>query len=267
MFMQRIRQIKDKELRDWGGKLGGIMATKIEVIANTLYYIQKARVSAQVRKTHLAKQDKKCDVTEDVLLRCKQMEDWLDGNIKEYVRNHPAYDWFNQIKGIGDINIGKVVSMIDIEKASQVSKLWRYAGFGVVKNEAESRKKGEKLHYNKTLKSMCWRLGKSLIRAKGKYYDYYIAEKKRIAEREKVKGKTIVPSNKLPKENGKRIENDEFFGLGHVDMMAMRKMIKLFLSHLWLKWREAENLPITEPYAFGVMNHSNKIEPDEMIND
>jgi len=186
--------------------------------------------------------------------------------LNEYVRNHPAYDWFYQIKGIGDLNIGKVISLIDIREASQVSKLWRYAGFGVNGNGgAERQKKGEKLHYNKMLKSMCWRLGKSLIRAKGKYYDFYLKEKERLMQREKDKGKKIVPSNKLPKEKGKHIENDEYFALGHIDMMAMRKMIKLFLSHLWIKWREAEGLEVTNPYVQDIKGHSNIIQPDEMI--
>jgi len=242
------------------------MSTKIETISNTLYYIQKARVSAQVRKTHLAKNNQTCDVTDQVLDRCQNMEDWLNGLVGEYVKNHPAYEWFKKVKGIGDLNIGKVISLIDIKEASQVSKLWRYAGFGVNgTGGAERQKKGEKLHYNKTLKSMCWRLGKSLIRAKGKYYDFYLKEKERLMRREMDNGKKIVPSNKLPKENGKHIENDEYFGLGHIDMMAMRKMIKLFLSHLWLKWREAEGLEITNPYVQDIKNHSGIIQPDEMI--
>lgn len=112
---------------------------------------------------------------------------------------------------------------------------------------------------------MCWRLGKSLIRAKGKYYEFYKNEKERLLKREKEKGRKIVPSNKLPVKKGKHIETNKYIGLGHIDMMAMRKMIKLFLSHLWLEWRKAEGLPITNPYVQDIKGHSNLIHPEEMI--
>lgn len=242
------------------------MSDKSIFIANALDFIQKARVSAQVRLTHLEKQKKKCEITYEAYTKIQFLEEWLNSILADIVKSHPAYSWFSKVKGIGNVNIGKVIGQIDIQKASQISKLWRFAGFGVNSDgRGERPTKGEKLHFNKTLKSMCWRLGKSLIRAKGKYYEFYLAEKKRLIEREQKNGRNIVPSNKLPKVEGKHMENDEFFGLGHIDMMAMRKMIKLFLSHLWLKWREAEGLEITMPYAHSIQGHSNFIPPDEFI--
>lgn len=239
---------------------------KALILANALYFIQKARVSAQVRKSHLSKSQKKCELTEQILLRTNELEDWLNAELRDQVKNHPAYFWFSKIKGIGNVNIGKVISLIDIEKASMISKLWRFAGFGCNGDgSAEKAKKGEKLHYNKILKSMCWRLAKGLIRARGAYYDFYIEQKNRITERLISEGHKIIPSNNLPKEKGKHVEKDAYFGLGHVDMMAMRKMIKLFLSHLWLKWREAEGLEISKPYVHAIKGHSDFRSPDEFI--
>lgn len=242
------------------------MNNKTSIIVDMIGYIQKARVSAQVRLTHLKKQNKKCDVTERLLEKAHEFEKWLEDELAEQVKANPAYFWFSKIKGIGNVNIGKIIGEIDIQKASQVSKLWRFAGFGVNGNgTSEKPIKGEKLHFNKTLKSMCWRLGKSLIRAKGKYYEFYKNEKERLLKREKEKGRKIVPSNKLPVKKGKHIETNKYIGLGHIDMMAMRKMIKLFLSHLWLEWRKAEGLPITNPYVQDIKGHSNLIHPEEMI--
>jgi hypothetical protein len=239
---------------------------KAIIITDALYFIQKARVAAQIRETHLEKQGKKCDLTKEVIEKTMDLEKWLESKLADIVQAHPAYLWFSRIKGIGNINIGKVISLIDIEVANQISKLWRYAGFGCdADGKAERRKKGEKVHYNQILKSMCWRLGKSLIKAKGKYYDFYLKQKARLKEREESYGKQIISSAKLPEKNGKHIETDEFFGLGHIDMMAMRKMIKLFLSHLWLVWRETEGLKITKPYSQAIQGHSDFIDPWEMI--
>jgi len=245
------------------------------VLVNTLDYVQKSRVSAQVRKSHLGKNKKTCDVTEQVLEKTKELEEWLDGMLESFVKKHPAYGWFSKVKGVGDLNIGKVVSLIrikpdedDPEKgwANNVSSLWRFCGFGCDEDgKAERMRRGEKLHYNKTLKAMCWRLAKSLIRAKGLYYDYYLEQKQRTVERLKAEGITIVPSDKLPMEKGKHVEKDGYFGLGHVDTMAMRKMIKLFLSHLWEEWRKAEGLEVTKPYVHAIKGHSDFIRAEEFI--
>lgn len=239
---------------------------KAFVVANALLFIQKARVAAQVRETHLEKAGKSCELTKEILARAQTFEDWLNERIEDYVKAHPAYTWFSRVKGIGNLNIGKVLSLIDIERASTVSKLWRYAGIGVMDGKAERQQKGQKLHYNKTLKSMCWRLGKGLIRAKGSYYEFYREQKKAYEKRFLEEGREIVSATKLPKnERGLKAETDEFFALGHLDLMAMRKMIKLFLSHLWLKWRQGEGLPITAPYAHAIKGHTDYRTPEEFM--
>ena len=53
--------------------------------------------------------------------------------------------------------------------------------------------------------------------------------------------------------------------IGHLDAMAVRKMIKLFLACLWLVWREAEGLPTRSPYAIEKKGHSTMISPWEMV--
>jgi len=234
--------------------------------ATTLHFIQKARVAAQVRETHLEKNNKSCDLTKEVLSKAMKFEEWLNEQIKDYVKAHPAYDWFSRVKGIGHLNIGKVLSLIDIERATTVSKLWRYAGVAVIDGKAERQQKGHKLHYNKMLKSMCWRLAKSLIRAKGEYYEFYKEQKIAYKKRFLAEGKEVISAAHLPRnKKGLKAETDEFFALGHLDTMAMRKMIKLFLSHLWLKWRQAERLPITAPYAHAIKNHTDYRTPEAFV--
>jgi len=234
--------------------------------ATTLQFIQKARVAAQVRETHLEKNGRKCELTKEVIVKAETFELWLNEKIGDYVKNHPAYDWLSKVKGVGALNIGKVMSLIDIERATMVSKLWRYAGFSVEHGKAERQQKGHKLHYNKMLKSMCWRLGKSLIRAKGEYYNFYLEQKKMYAKRFKEEGREVISATKLPKDDkGRKTETDKLVALGHLDMMAMRKMIKLFLSHLWLVWREAEGLSVTKPYVHAIKGHADYKAPEDFV--
>ncbi len=165
---------------------------------------------------------------------------------------------------------GKTVTKVGvwvegIERLPTISALSKYSGFDVRNGKAPARAKGSLTTYNSRLRSMCWSLGSSLLRAKGKYYEYYQAQKDRYTHRYLAEGKQIVPATALPKVEGKKRETDAFISEGHVHNQALRKMIKLFLSGLWLTWREAEGLPVTKPYAIEQLGHDSFIDPWEMV--
>jgi len=129
---------------------------------------------------------------------------------------------------------------------------------------------GQKLQYNATLRTMCWRTGSSLLRAKGKFYAYYCEQKERYTQRMSNTGVSIVPASKLPVVRiegmkARKAETDSVISEGHVHNYALRKMIKLFLACLWLEWREGEGLPVTKPYAIDVLQHDSFIKPKDMI--
>jgi len=112
---------------------------------------------------------------------------------------------------------------------------------------------------------MCWRVGGSLLKARGKFYEYYLSQKEAYVKRFEAQGYRIVPAANLPKVKGKKVEGDGFISEGHIHNMALRKMIKLFLSCLWLAWREGLGLPITSPYSIGVLKHDSFIRPEDMV--
>ena len=265
-------------------RLGSLSAMVDATIA-----IEKIRVGVEVRRTHLGKQGKTDPETNDLCNRMIELEDYVNGRIALFVEDHPAYHWFSLIRGVGKENIAKVIGLVDINKAPTISSLWMFAGVAVEDGKAMKRVKGEALRYNSQLRSMCWRLGTSLRRATGKFYEYYIKEKEKYVgrfERQDIKvlptpkGKwvclncgaswpnkrDITPCCGDPKIGKKvREEPPGVIWLGHLDAMALRKMIKLFLSCLWLVWREAEGLPIREPYTFEKQGHTSVISPWEMV--
>jgi len=229
--------------------------------------IEKERVASEVRQSHLTLQGKQDPETDELHRRLQDLEDYVDGRVALLIQSHPAYPWFSKVKGIGKENIGKVVAPIDIEKADTVSSLWKFAGFSVENGVAPKRiKGGGKLSYNSQLRSLCWRLGSSLLRAKGEFYNYYLKEKNKYYQRYVNGGRKIVPATSLPKnKEGKRYEPVGIISEGHIHNQALRKMIKLFLACLWLVWREAEGLPITKPYAIDKLGHNSYIDPWEMV--
>lgn len=49
----------------------------------------------------------------------------------------------------------------------------------------------------------------------------------------------------------------------HLHNRAKRYCVKIFIQHLWIKWRQLEGLAVTDPWITGPGGHSNYIEPDE----
>jgi len=157
------------------------------------------------------------------------------------------------------IVIGELIADIGSKLESDITP--------VIRGRAPRREKGEKLTFNSELRVMCFRLAGSFLKAQGKYAEFYYKEKKKLISRYENEGKKIIPTLELTKKNGKFFEPVGVISENHVHMQAMRKMIKLFLSHLWIVWRKAEKLPITEPYAYSVLGHTRHdyITPEDMI--
>ena len=259
-------------------------------MVDTALAVERLRVASEVRQTHLARQNNQDPETDELHRRLKDLEDYVDGRVTDLIKAHPAYPWFSRVKGVGGENIGKVIAPIDIERAKTISALWKFAGFAVEDGTAPRRVKGGgKLAYNSQLRSMCWRLASSLKRAKGCFYDYYIKEKEKYSKRFLSQGckilatpsgkwvcvncgaswgrqRDITPCCDSPQiEKKLRQEPPGVIWVGHLDAMAIRKMIKLFLACLWLVWREAEGLPTRNPYAIEKQGHSTIISPWEML--
>lgn len=239
-------------------------------LTRSMISIQRLRVAAQVRGSHLALQKRNDPETEALRVEIEKTEEYVRGRFKHLMSQHPAHPWFSRIKGVGPENIAKVIGFIDIKRADSVSSLWRYAGFHVVDGHAPKPVPGQKLDFNKVLRSMCWRLGSSIVKSGARFgnshfYVIFIQELDRLNAKFAAKGWKVIPAEELPVKGGKKYEPEGIISVGHVRNMAMRKMIKLFLSCLWQVWREAEGLSTRSPYAIEKLGHTTVIDPWEMV--
>lgn len=244
-----------------------IIASPFEFLVNSTLHIEKLRVATQVRLKHLGFHGKIDPESTELLNRLIALETYGDGRIAERIKQHLAWAWARRVKGVGMENLAKIVGLVDINKADTVSSLHKFAGYSVEDGKAPKREAGKKLSYNSTLRSMCWRMAGSLMKAGGSFYSYYLKEREKYEIRFRNEGREIVKAEKLPTKNGKRYESKDVISEGHVHNMALRKMIKLFLACLWLSWREAAGLPTTSPYPIGVLGHSEDhlIRPEDMV--
>lgn len=203
------------------------------------------------------------------------LEKQLDIDITKAVEDIPIYEELSNIKGIGPMLAAKLIAMIDIEKANTVSALWRYCGYGVgeywvdEKGEIKAPKNGiqyidkqrvrvtpepkpewtlqemrdrpvEKflLSYNKRLKTTLYLIAGSFMKCGSPYREIY--------DRAKV-----------------HYQQNTDWTKGHIHRAATRKMIKIFLSHLWERWRLLEDLPIRRAYVLEQLGHTTEFLPEE----
>jgi hypothetical protein len=118
----------------------------------------------------------------------------------------------------------------------------------LIKRISQRRIAGQLLDYNPDFKQLCFLIGDQFIKQREspyrKLYDQFRLEYENRPD--------------LMKERDER-KKGESKGTGHINDMARRKAVKIFLSHLWEEWRTLEGLPTPEPYSFAVLGHTDKI--------
>lgn len=144
-------------------------------------------------------------------------------DIGAILKDHLMADWLDGIKGIGPTIGLALVGTLDPTKTKHVSSFWKYCGM----SPDSIRKKGVKVDYNPFAKQICFKLGESFIKCgKGQKYRQRYDDCKALYKANR--------QDHTPK---------------HLDYMARRKAVKLFLADFWVEWRTRLNLPVSEPYS------------------
>ena len=172
--------------------------------------------------------------------RVSDIENYLTETITEEIQLHEMWPWLESVKGVGPGLAASLLAYLDIEKAPTVSSLWKYCGQGVTDGQRDRPRKGEKLAYNAKVKRVCYLIATSFLRSSSPYRDEY----------DEAKAYYQAHRDWRP---------------AHVDMAARRKMIKLFLSHLWVVWRHERGLEARKPYAMTVLGHDGMKYPWDYV--
>jgi len=157
-------------------------------------------------------------------------------------KHHPIRIHFlARVRGIGPILASGLIAWLSpIERFPNISKLWKYCGVA----PGQRRRRGQKANFNPRLKTLMWKIATSFEKQKAErsyYRRIYDWKKQYYLNREDLR---------------KPIEKGEKGARLHVRLMAMRYAVKRFLADLWLQWRKLEGLPVTKPYAHGVLGHA-----------
>lgn len=210
--------------------------------------------------------------------------------MSECVVQHPVWPWLRRVQGVGPSLAARLLGRLDVERAPTPSSFWAYCGLATVQAElrrcrecgyevmlpaarpprrthrsasdgapcagalvpvegAASRvaqprpARGESAAYDREAKKVCYLIGTSIERQGGAYARYYHEQRRRL---EDAKGAWIPRRQHLT---------------------ALRMTEKLFLSHLWLVWRERLGLPLTPSYAQTHADAPSPPSPWDMVDD
>lgn len=210
----------------------------------------------------------------------KEQEHRLDLAIGRRVRRMPIWnEYLANVRGVAETTAAQIVTMIDIERATTVSKIWQYAGLnpGEVRGKkriAADKYKGSEdaitqrftmpdgteqivyvtdtmvrgdrctegfvAPYNAELrKVLCGIVADCMIKANSSYRLEFYDPYKLRKRNSQAEVRTGKDTHKPWSETSD----------GHRHNAAKRYMIKNFLKDLYATWRALEGLPVREPYA------------------
>ncbi len=226
-----------KDLKDASKLLGQRDA---RYLVDLYYQIQENRIraSGQVRATinEVAEQVEPNALIRWVADNFRTIENDIKRALGPYVMSKRVGRWAMSQRGIGPVIGAGLLAHIDITKSPHVSSLWRFAG----QDPTSVWEKGQVRPWNARLKNLCWKVGQSMIKQQGReslYADLFRQRKDLEVERnEKLLFKDQAAEGL--KRVGKGTEAYTWYkkGMlppGRLNLRAMRKSTKMFLSHYW----------------------------------
>ena len=182
----------------------------------------------------------------------KKKEKEYKALVEKTVIKEPIWtEFLEHLKGTGMLSTAILVYFFNYcSGINYVSSLWQYSGYGFdnENGEIQKHKKGETSSFNPKLKMFMYRIGDCFIKHRTPLYrDIYDKEKARQVKMMEEK------TGNYPSR------------LGHADMRARRKMIKVFLEHYFVKCKRIIGEEVKKPYQFDKLGHKKYIDVDDFI--
>jgi len=215
-------------------------------LADSYMQVQRTRIGMENRLRAYAQGSDGGNVlqhstTLEVLTDLEAAEKKLAKLMNVAVKDHPAWPWLSQVKGVSGVLGCKLLGLLDVTRAPHASSFWKFCGLAVVDGGRDRLQKGEKAPYSKRAKTVMYLIASSFLRSNSPY--------RRVYDDARVYYEANRPD----------------WTKAHQHQAALRKMEKLFLAHLWAVWREAEGLPVSQPYAAEKQGHAHVYTPDEFV--
>lgn len=241
---------------------------EVRFLVDAYYIMQEDRKRAKAQERALNSSAEPHDIITWLADQSTTLEKQIQISLDVYTRNHLMGSWMREIYGIGPVISAGLLAHIDITKAPTVGHIWQFAG--IAGENQRPWEKGQKRPFNAKLKTLCWKTGQSFMKFSNQpecfYGHLYRERKEQYIAKNEARGFTDLAATRAPTV-GKTTEAFKFYsqGLlppGHIDAMARRYAVKIFLSHIhevWY-WRHHRVDP-PKPFAISILGHAHYIAP------
>lgn len=229
------------------------------------YIMQEQRKRSANQSRALAESNEPHTIINWFLDQNRMMENQIKLALGKYAKSNPVGSRMLEVVGIGPVITAGLLAHIDITQAPTVGHIWRYAGL----DPTTKWEKGKKRPWNASLKTLCWKIGESFVKVKGKdtaYYGHVYAKRKEfeIANNEAgmYRDQALAILKSRPTHAQKATYAEGKLPDGHIHARAKRYAVKLFLAHLHEVWyREEYGIAPPAPYPIAHLGHAHKKEP------
>jgi len=186
--------------------------------------------------------------------------------LEKYAKSKPICRWMMSITGIGPIIAAGLYAHIDIKKANSAGAICKFAG---VAPGFDKLVKGQKSPFNKSLKTLVWKIGESFLKQSGRESDVYGHILLARREYETAKNENGEYADEAAADlKGKNIKSAELkksleagkLTAGHILQRSKRYAAKMFLSHLFIAWKTLDTgEKPAAPYPLAILGHKDEI--------
>jgi len=261
---------RQKDRIETGNQIRSVSGMSPEAVTRNGWHTPEA-----CRYANCHRDDGKYSVTEEphdfylwLWARERSTETSIASALSNYSESRELGRWARSITGIGPIIAAGLLSHIDIKKAHTAGQIWRFAGLDpTVKWE-----KGQKRPWNTPLKTLCWKIGDSFVKTKGREGGFYGKLYEHRREKEDTNNDALKFADQAEailsaKKIGKDTEAYKAYSQGmlpkaQIFLRSKRWAVKLFLAHYQHVGYEIEyGTEPPKPYVISVLGHQGLIKP------
>ena len=237
-------------------------------LVDAYYQMQEDRIRNDGRIRAVLESGEPHDIFRYLSDSTQLLERQVRGALDVYSNSSELGQWARSITGVGPVIAAGLLAHIDVTIHPTCGYIWRFAGL----DPSVSWGKGEKRPWNAKLKVLCWKLGESFVKVKGRDSGFYghVYESRRAyeeARNESGDNATVAASTLKSKKLGKETESYKAYTegrlpKGQIHARSKRYAVKLFLSHYhWVGYEIATGNPPAKPYAISILGHADLIRP------
>lgn len=237
-------------------------------LVDAYYQMQENRIRADAQVRALTESHEPHAVLNWLAKQSESLENQVKRALARYAESDKLGEWALSVKGIGPVITAGLLAHIDIAKAPTVGHIWRFAGL----DPTMTWEKGKKRPWNASLKTLCWKIGKSFVmvsKQEDAVYGRIYRERKEYEIRRSEAGELKEQAAAMleRKKFGKDTQARGHYEAGHLppahlEARAKRYAVKLFLAHYHeVGFTLMYGKPPPLPYPIAHLGHVHKIEP------